>query len=245
MKIKTIITDDESGAREVLKTLIEEFFNELEIVAICENLPEAIKAIKKHQPHVVFMDIEMPGYSGLELYDFLNEDERTFQLIFATAFNEFAVHAFRLAAIDYLLKPIQFQHLKDAVDRIKSDIQLKTSLEQLSVLKNNLNETHDKKMCISTTEGKYYIPFNDIMFMEADGSYTTIFINQKKEIHASRRLKYYEEMLEGDNRFVRIHRSTVVNVTYIEKIKKGNESKVVLKNGIELDSIPEKLKNIL
>ena len=243
MKIKTIITDDENGARDVLKTLLEEFFPEIEIVSICENLPEAIKAIKKYQPHVVFMDIEMPAYSGLELYDFLNEDERTFQLIFATAYNEYAIQAFRLAAIDYILKPIQFQHLKEAIGRIKSEFQLKTSLEQLTVFKNNLGQNQEKKICVSTTEGKYYIPFSDIMFMEADGSYTTIFIHQKKEIHASRRLKYYEDMLEGDERFVRVHRSYLVNTHYIERIKKGNEPKVVLKNGTELDFISEKLKD--
>lgn len=243
LKIKAIITDDESGAREVLKTLLKDFFPEIDLVSACENLPEAIKAIKKYQPDVVFMDIEMPGYSGLELYDFLNEDERSFQLIFTTAYNEYAIQAFRLAAIDYLLKPIQFQHLKEAIDRIKTEVQLKTSFEQLQVFKHNLTQSQEKKICISTTEGKHYVPFSDIMFMEADGSYTTIHIQRKKEIFASRRLKYFEDMLEGDSRFFRMHRSIVVNTNFVAQIKRA-ENLVILNDNTKLEIAGDKIKEL-
>lgn len=243
MTIKTIITDDESGARDVLKTLLEEFFSEIEIVAVCENLPETIKAVKKHKPDVLFMDIEMPGYSGLELYDFLNEDERTFQLIFTTAYSDYAIQAFRLAAIDYILKPIQFQHLKEAVSRIVNEVKKQTELEQLITFRDNLAQHQDKKICISTTEGKHYIPFGDLIFMRADGSYTNIHILGKKEIYASRRLKYFEEMLEGDPRFFRTHRSALINIAYIAQIIRP-DNKVVLKDGSKLDIANEKIKEL-
>jgi len=104
--MKAIIIDDEKRARVSLQLLMEEYCPEVTLVAECENLPEGVKAIHKHKPDLVLLDIEMPGHSGLELLDFFNENEITFAIIFTTAYNEFAIQAFKLSALDYLLKPI-------------------------------------------------------------------------------------------------------------------------------------------
>jgi len=115
--IKSIIIDDETRARKLLSTIITDYCPELSIEAECEDLPSGIKAIKKYNPDIVFLDIEMPGHSGLELLNFFTEDEINFNVIFTTAYNEYAVQAFRFSAIDYLLKPIQHGQLKEAVQR--------------------------------------------------------------------------------------------------------------------------------
>ena len=240
--IKAIITDDEFGARQVLNTLLSEFFPEIEIVAICEDLPSCIRAVKKYKPDVLFLDIEMPEYSGLDIYTFLNEDEVTFELIFTTAYNEYATDAFRLAAIDYLLKPIQFHQLQEAIERLKAEVKKQTALEQLSILKSNMAGQTEKRICISTSEGKHYVPFNELIALEADGSYTSIYTQNQGRIYASRRLKFFEDMLEGDERFVRIHRSHLINKTFIEKLKKGDEACVTLKNGQEFLVAAERIK---
>lgn len=244
LTIKAIITDDEFGARQVLKTLLSEFFPEIEIVAICEDLPSCIRAVKKYKPDVLFLDIEMPEYSGLDIYTFLDEGEVTFELIFTTAYNEYATDAFRLAAIDYLLKPIQFHQLQEAVERLKAEVKKQTALEQLSVLKSNMAGQTEKRICISTSEGKYYVPFNELIALEADGSYTSIYTQNQGKIYASRRLKFFEDMLEGDERFIRIHRSNLINKMFVEKLIKGDENYVLLKNGQQLSVATEKLRQV-
>jgi two-component system LytT family response regulator len=243
-RAKAIITDDELGARQVLNALLSEYFPEIEIVALCEDLPQSIKAIKKHKPDLVFMDIEMPGYSGLEVYQFLNSEEITFELIFTTAYNEYATEAFRLAAIDYLLKPIQFNQLKEAILRFKEEQSKQTTIEQLLAFKNNIAGKEEKRMCVSTSEGKYYIPFNEIIALEADGSYTLIHTQNTGKIYTSRRLKVYEELLSGDQRFVRPHRSNMVNTFFVEKLIKGDDAHLVLKNGLHLSISADKVKEL-
>src|SRR5688572_5125066 len=112
-----VIIDDENKARVLLRAMLERYAPDLNILADCNDLPTGVKAIKKLKPDLVFLDIEMPGYSGLELLDFFDEEELNFDVIFTTAYNEYAVQAFRFSAIDYLLKPLQPQQLQDAVER--------------------------------------------------------------------------------------------------------------------------------
>src|SRR5688572_32935140 len=133
-----VIIDDENKARVLLRAMLERYAPDLNILADCNDLPTGVKAIKKLKPDLVFLDIEMPGYSGLELLDFFDEDELTFDVIFITAYIEYAIQAFRFSAIDYLLKPLQQQQLIDAVERLvmKSEKQ-RTNLLEAS--KSNLN----------------------------------------------------------------------------------------------------------
>lgn len=242
--MKALIVDDEFGAREVLKTLITEFFPTIEIVQECANLPECVKAIHAHQPDLVFLDIEMPGYSGLELYDFLNEDEFNFEVIFTTAYQEYALDAFRLAAIDYLLKPIQFNQLKEAVDRFEAQHINKTAMQQLQLIQKHLANPQHQEICVSTTEGKYYIAFQDLMYLEADGSYTNFYLSNGKRITASRRIKHFEETLIKDSRFLRVHRSYLVNKQHVERFKKGEDAHALLSNQLKVPVSLDRLKEL-
>lgn len=243
-RIQVIITDDEAGARQVLRTLLTDFFPELELVAECEDLPTCVKAIRKFKPDLVFMDIEMPSYSGLEVHQFLDPEDIHFELIFTTAYHEYAVEAFRLAAIDYLLKPIQFNQLAEAIERYKQEQHKQTALEQLQVFRQNLSEPSDRKLCISTSEGKHYVALADILALEADGSYTRIYTRNQGSIYAGRRLKVFEDMLKSDQRFLRIHRSSVVNASCIARLVKGDEAHVVLENQQRFPVSLDKLKEL-
>ena len=242
--MKALIVDDEFGAREVLRTLITDFFPSIEIVQICANLPECVKAIHAFKPDLIFLDIEMPGYSGLELYDFLNDEEFNFEVIFTTAYQEYAIDAFRLAAIDYLLKPIQFNQLKEAVDRFEAQHLNKTAMKQLKMIQNSLSSSLNQEICISTTEGKYYVSFNDLMYLEADGSYTNFYLTSGKRITASRRIKYFEESLSKDKRFLRVHRSYLLNKQHVERFKKGEDAHALLINNTKIPVSLDRLKEL-
>ena len=133
--MKAIIIDDEKRARVTLKLLLNEYCPDIEIVAECENLPTGVKAIRKHNPDLVLLDIEMPGHSGLELLDFFDEDDVRFSIIFTTAYNEYAIQAFKFSAIDYLLKPINPDQLVAAIKRLQKQHQ---KIVNLKILKEKL-----------------------------------------------------------------------------------------------------------
>lgn len=243
-RFRVIITDDEAGARQVLRTLLTDFFPELELLAECEDLPQCVKAIQKYKPDLVFMDIEMPGYSGLEVHQFLNPEDIRFELIFTTAYQGYAIEAFRLAAIDYLLKPIQFNQLQEAIQRFKDELDKSTALEQLELFKKNLSTPADKRICISTSEGKYYVPLDELIVLEADGSYTRIHTLNQGVIYAGRRLKFFEEMLKTDRHFLRPHRSFLVNIRYVQRLVKGDEPHVLLSDNQQIPVSGERLKEL-
>jgi two-component system LytT family response regulator len=136
--IKSIIIDDEPKARVLLNAIIEQYCPEVRVEALCNDLPSGIKAIKKHKPDLIFLDIEMPGHSGLELLDFFDEEEVNFGIIFTTAYNEYALQAFKFSAIDYLLKPIQHTQLIEAVERFSRKREQSLN-QQLKALQSNLN----------------------------------------------------------------------------------------------------------
>lgn len=242
--LKAIIVDDELGARKVLRTLITDFFPQLEITNECSNLPECINAIHSSNPDLIFLDIEMPGYSGLDLYEFLNDNDPNFEVIFTTAYQEYALAAFRLAAVDYLLKPIQFDQLKEAIERFQMHHENKTAKRQLQIIQKHLNDPSHQEICISTTEGKYYITFNEILYLEADGSYTLFFLMNGKKITCSRRLKHYEEILMKDPRFLRVHRSYLVNREHILRIKKGDDAHILLVNEVKIPLSLDRLRDL-
>lgn len=141
--MKAIIIDDEKQARVSLSLLLKEYCPEIQLLEECQNLPEGVKAIRKHKPDVIFLDIEMPGHSGLELLNFFDEKEVDFAIIFTTAYNEFAVQAFKLSALDYLLKPIVPDELVSAIAKLK-----KQRKDQFQILSENINKDKPEKIAI-------------------------------------------------------------------------------------------------
>lgn len=238
--MKAIIIDDEKQARVSLSLLLEEYCPEVEILADCENLPEGVKAIIKHKPDVVFLDIEMPGHSGLELLDFFDEKEVNFAIIFTTAYNEFAVQAFKLSALDYLLKPIIPEELVNAVAKLK-----RQKREQFSILSENIQKEIPEKIAIPSEKNLILLNISEILYIKGDGPYSEVFLTDGTKHLVSRTLKNFEDILQNDKRFLRIHKSYLVNFDFAVSYNKSDNGWLNLKNEISVPVSSEKTNLIL
>ncbi len=216
MRLKAIIIEDEKMARTLLAGMLAEFCTDVEVLDSCPDLPSGIKSIRKHKPDIVFLDIEMPGYSGLEILDFFDENEIDFSIIFTTAYNQYAFQAFRLSAIDYLLKPIEPMDLEKAIERFKKN----GAKKNYQALRDNLNPHAAQKLAVHTINSVKFVETDQILFLKAEGAYTEIMLTGGKVITASKGLKKYEEILKDNRSFFRCHKSYIVNLRHItEHIK--------------------------
>lgn len=210
--LNTIIIDDEPRARRVLNNLLSNFCEGVQVKASCKSVQEAVKAIKEHKPEMVFCDIEMPGENGFELFKYF--DTVPFEVIFTTGYSEYALKAFEVSAVDYLLKPIEIEKLESAVNKVRR-LTKNDAIQRLEVLESNLRNTELKKLILPTTEGTFIIPLENILYFKADGAYTFIYKADQKRILASKKLGYFEQLLEGHPFFFRTHRSFLVNTQAI------------------------------
>lgn len=218
--------------------LLKEHCPEVEILAECSDLPETVKSIRKIKPNLVFLDIEMPGHSGLELLDFFNEEEIDFHIIFTTAYSEYAVQAFELSAVGYLLKPIKSDKLKDTIERYKKLEKKNTS--GLKQLEHNLQHTQNKRITLITKYRTYFVELNNIMFIKGEGAYSEFNLSGGEKVLVSKNLKHYEDMLVVDKRFVRISKQSIINKDYLLEISKSGGHHVILKNNVSLAVSPDK-----
>lgn len=240
--MKAIIIDDEKRARISLSLLLSEFCPEIEIVSECENLSEGVKAIRKLQPNVIFLDIEMPGHSGLELLDFFNEDEVTFAIIFTTAYNEYAIQAFKFSAIDYLLKPIASEELIDAINRLKKQ---KRRNENYHLLKENIGRENLSKIAVPSGNNLIFLESENIIYIKGEGAYSEVFLNNNTQHLVSRNLKNFEDILCSDERFIRIHKSYIVNFDFVSGYTKSDGGNIIIEKNIQLPISSDKVSNIL
>lgn len=215
--LKTIIIEDEINVREALIKLLKLIDNSIEVIATTGHIDEAKLLIKQHNPQLVFLDIELEDGTGFDLLQQL--DNINFKLIFTTAYNQYAIKAFKFSAIDYLLKPIDPTELSNAIQRAKSEIKTAQKHQELiEVLNNNINKK-EEKIVLKTTEQRYVIFVKDIIRLEADGAYT-LFITASNSIIVSKHLKFYENLLNDS--FIRCHQSHLVNKNHIIGIDKNN-----------------------
>lgn len=232
--MKCVITDDEQNSRETLRHLLAAIAPDVIVLAEATNTEQAKHFIDKLQPDLLFLDINMPGQTGIE---FLEEaGPLNCQVIFTTAYNEFAVKAFRLNAIDFLLKPIDPDDLEAAVNKAKQQKQL-LNKEQIESAKNYLHQQGSdllQRLALPTSEGIYFIDIKDIVWIEALGSYTKFFIAGQKPVIVSRVLKDYEDLLAGYD-FIRPHQSNMVNMHHIKKYVKGDGGQLWMTDGTEIE----------
>jgi len=231
---KAIIIDDEAKARQILQSLLEENCPEIEIVAQAEDVPTGVKAINQHKPDIVFSDIDMPGYNGFQLLEFV--DKANFELIYCTGHNEFALKAFEVSAVDYLLKPIQISQLVNAVHKA---IKLRNSnapqsAERFDTLRENLKDSILKKIALPVAEGLIFIDIEDLMYLEADGAYTKVFLNDGSKLLISKKLKEFENILSNNKNFFRTHRSYIINTVCIKQYIKSDGGSIVLQNNVSV-----------
>lgn len=225
--MKTILVDDEPKARSVLKKIIEEYCPGIEIVGEASSVIEAIKLINKLKPDIVFLDIEMPNENGFALFDYF--DIPPFETIFCTAYTEYALQAFEVSAIDYVLKPIQVSKVQAAIEKaIKSRGQNKI-IEQVTALKENLAVKQLHKIGLPLYDGLQFIYVDDLLYFEAEGSYTNV-VTSKDKYLVCKKIKDFDELLQNDSRFFRVHRSYLVNIQKITKYSKKEGASLVVEN---------------
>jgi two-component system LytT family response regulator len=228
--MKAIIIDDERKARNVLRILVEENCPKIIQIFQAENLLEGVELIKKEKPTIVFLDIEMPEHSGLEILNFLEKEALNFEIIFTTAYSEYAIQAFQLAAIDYLLKPIRPTQVKEAVDKAINFIGKSQINDKLDELKKSLASNSFSKIGLPYADGIKFVDFKTIIMLEADGMYTKVSINNEKTILVSKPLKFFTEILQKTNLFFKPHRSYYINLSCIKAYIKKDGGYIVMDN---------------
>jgi two-component system LytT family response regulator len=230
--LKALIVDDEPKARENLQILLHDFIDGVEVVGLCENIAEATEAVRLHAPDVVFLDIQLQRETGFDLLTKLKEIN--FEVIFTTAYTEYAIKAFKFSAIDYLLKPIDIEELKKAVARVEKRVS-NNMTGRLTQLVQNLKQgsSENYKIALPTLDGLVFVKISDILYCEASSNYTQIFTTEEKYL-VSKTLKEYDDLL-SDHNFFRIHNSYLININSIKKYVKGEGGYVVLNNDTSLD----------
>ncbi|MDX2172959.1 MAG: response regulator [Bacteroidota bacterium] len=227
-KLRAILVDDEEGARDVLQNLLLRFCPNVELIAKCENLTKAIETITKEKPDLVFLDIEMPNYAGYEIVNFFKEIN--FEIIFVTAYDQYAIKAFEISAIDYLLKPIDIDRLKLSVERALQRRNIQQQSQRLALLSNTLESKQLKNIVISDKGEQHIIAIEKIIAIEAQESYCTIYTLDKQFV-ASKNLKHFETVLQSLSQFFRVHKSWLVNKNYIKHYSKSDLT-IHLSNGL-------------
>jgi two-component system LytT family response regulator len=234
-KLKAIIIDDSPQARKLLRLMLQELAPNVELLKEAENVPDGLKAIEEYQPDFIFLDIEMPGKSGIQLAEELVEKKITCDIVFTTAYNNYAINAFRLAAIDYLLKPVQEKQLLEAVQKIEERKSMKLSHLRFTVLAKNMNAEGNQTLAIPVQGGYEYITLKDIEYLEADGSYVHLFMIDKKQKTVSKNLKYFEQQLQEASNFIRVHRSFIINMKHISSFSRAGRGTILMKNSRSID----------
>ncbi|MFK7783226.1 LytR/AlgR family response regulator transcription factor [Psychroserpens sp.] len=228
--MKALIIDDEKKARQVLHVLIEENCPKITQVFEATDLLSGVELIKKETPNIVFLDIEMPEHSGLEILNFIEKEVYDFEIIFTTAYSEYAIKAFQLSAIDYLLKPVRPSQVMEAVDKAINFLGNSQINKRLTELKSSIQDSNFKKIGLPNANGIKFVNFTDIILLEADGMYTNVSTINDGTILVSKPLKFFVDILQGIQIFYRPHRSHFINLSYIKEYIKKDGGYIIMEN---------------
>ena len=232
--IKALIIDDELKARNVLNHYVTNFIPEITEVQQADSVDSALEILKTYQPGIIFLDVEMPHKNGFDLLLALKDP--TFDIIFTTAYNQYAIQAIRFSALDYLLKPVDPDELRAAVERYME--KQKPTAEKKELFENlvqNIGKkaVKDFRLAVPSSEGVFFFTLNEILRLEADRNYTFIHLTNKKPFIASKTLKYFEEMLDEFG-FIRTHKSHLVNPVHVVRLSHDHEH-VFLTDGSKIE----------
>lgn len=227
--IRAVIIDDEKAARGVLFNYLRQYCSDVEVVANASTVQTGYNAIKKHRPDVVFLDVELGDGKGFDLLDKFHQIN--FKIIFVTGYSEFATRAFRCCAVDYLLKPVQINELKEACAKVRDINTSSVTAEQMSLFFKNVNGNYNSTatLVIPHLKGFHVLKISDIILCKADGYCTNFILTGKRKIVSSKNLKQYEDLLNSHN-FIRVHHSYIVNIKHICSYSKEGEIFLTEKN---------------
>jgi two-component system LytT family response regulator len=234
---KVLIIDDEKRIRDFVKRMIDSFNLDVEVFTDGENVETGIESINRIQPDIVFLDIQMPDGTG---FDLLNRvKDKKFELIFITAFQEYAIMAIKFSALDYILKPIDEEELKTALQNAIDTVDFKKEDSQFEALTHNLQTNQKRKLVLKTQESVHVVDLSEIIRCEADKNYTFFYLNNGKKILVSRTLKDFETLLSNHG-FFRVQQSHLINLEYIERYDKHEGGSVIMRDGSAVPLSPAK-----
>ncbi|HIP47401.1 MAG TPA: response regulator transcription factor [Lutibacter sp.] len=230
---KIVLIDDEKMIQKSLKGIIDNFVEDVAVVATPMNVAQGVEAIKKYAPDIVFLDIEMPDGTGFDLLKQLSQID--FSLIFCTASNLHAIKAFKYNAIDYILKPFDIEDVVTAVQKAKDLLKVKQQQINVNQLLSFMQDSNKpkEKIVLKTMSDMFVVRIDEIFNCQSDGGYTIFMFKDNRKIMVSNNLKSYESILLQHN-FLRVHRSHMININHIDRIQKKDGGTIVLTNGKEI-----------
>ena len=246
--IRTIIIDDEPSAVSVLTTILQKHCrDDIELLATANDPEEGKLLIEQFHPDLVFMDVEMPGMTGVDLVKSFKSP--SFRVVFVTAYDAYAVEAFRVSAVDYLLKPIGSEDVIKVIQKIKSDLRteigkLSNQLLHLDKLLNNHPDSSDQKIGIAMSDKIVFINFSNIIYCEANGPYTYVYLTDGQKIVSSKALGEFETQL-GGSKFFRIHHHYLINLNKVKEFQRNDGGYVIMENNKELEVSQRRRKDFL
>jgi two-component system LytT family response regulator len=243
--MNVLIIDDESKARSLLSTILKECTIELTTLLEASTLLEGIELIKNNKIDVLFLDIEMPQHSGLELFDFIPVESVNFEIIFTTAYSEYAIKAFEFSAIDYLLKPLRPSKVKEALEKASKSLSQNQLQQRLVELKNSLSSDKFSKLALPVEDGVLFIKLDEIYFLEADAMYTNFHLTKNRKILISKPMKYFSDLLESKELFYKPHRSYLVNLKCLQKVVKKDGTYIEMENEMRIPVSKEKRDELI
>lgn len=238
-----VIIDDETKSREVLKFLLNELEQKITVIGEANSVKTGKKLIEDMQPEVVFLDVEMLDGTGFNLLEELSEIN--FKLIFITAYDNYAIQAFKYSAIDYILKPVDTDELEDAVSRVVKLIDEETSNKyQVKALLNNINSDSKRQIAVSSANKINIINEEDIVCLLADGNYTEVIVVNDSKIISTKPLKYFNSIFDSHGDFFRVSKSSIVNKKSIKSFDKSSNT-ILLSNGSSLEVSRRRKKDFI
>jgi two-component system, LytTR family, response regulator len=240
--MKAVIIDDEKDSRNILANYLKKYCPDVTVCGFGESVTTGLEEIRKHQPDIIFLDIEMPYGNGFDLLD--KVEDITFETIFVTAFNNYAIQALNQSAAYYLLKPIDIDELIKAVEKIRKERSEQNYTQHARVLLENKKPGANQKIMLPTMEGFEIVNINTILYCEAADNFTKFYFEHSQPALICRTLKYFEDVLT-EHRFLRIHRSYLINPDFVVRYSKGKGGYVTMKNDQELEISPNKKKEFL
>ena len=230
--VKSIIVEDELNNRENLQNILKEYCPQVEVVALCSSALEGRQKILEHQPDLVFLDIEMPGGDGFSMLESISE--LNFDVIFVTAFTNYAVRAIKFSALDYIVKPIDTMELLKAIDKaIRKVKEKKENSRMVNLLANQHKEGNKKVLALPLSDKIEFVEVANIVRCQADGNYTTFHLRNGEKLLISKTLKEYDDLLASFN-FLRVHQSHLINMEEVKSFVKTDGGYILMKDGTSI-----------
>ncbi|TKG94038.1 response regulator transcription factor [Puteibacter caeruleilacunae] len=241
-KIKSVIIDDEINNCKNLENLLQRYCNEVEVLGMAHGALDGIDLIKQLNPELVFLDIRMPDGTGFDLLDHFTQPD--FDVIFITAYDQYAIKAIRMSAIDYLLKPVNIMELKTAISRAIEKQKGSPNEQLLNYLENQQRQGSDRKIALPTAERILFVQLHEIIRCQGENNYTHIYLTNGDHVLVSKTLKEYEELL-GESGFIRVHQSHLINREYIRSYEKQDGGYIKMTDDSTISISRQRKENVL